>query len=347
MMSLDKFYGCLLGCAIGDSIGLPFEGLSSRRIKKLDVCPAEQCFMFGFGSGSDDIDHTIFIAQSLPASQNDGNTFARIFSSKLKTWLFSFPAGIGLATLKGIIRLWLGFTPQQSGVYSAGNAPAMRSAIIGVYYAEDQTRRNEFVKISTRITHTDPKAEYAARAVAEIAACLTAGQWIGRPSPSELKNILLNITDDKEWTDLAGKIYRGCLNKQPERFLESINCATAVSGYCYHTVPFAIVAWYRHFGDFRATIEECLKAGGDTDTTAAIAGALSGITVGEAGIPESWKKRYVDLAHGKEFIKNTAARLHKQDAELLSNKTWKLTAKGAVLTLFIILHLLRRFLPPY
>lgn len=42
------------------------------------------------------------------------------------------PAGIGLTTLKGIGKMWLGVKPTRSGVFSAGNGPAMRSSILGV-----------------------------------------------------------------------------------------------------------------------------------------------------------------------------------------------------------------------
>jgi len=50
----------------------------------------------------------------------------------------------------------------------------MRSALIGAYFADNELRRREFVAASTQMTHTDPRAETTALAVAEIAA------WIVR-----------------------------------------------------------------------------------------------------------------------------------------------------------------------
>ena len=49
-----------------------------------------------------------------------------------------------------------------------------------------------------------------------------------------------------------------------------------ITGYIYHTVPVAVYAWLRHYGDFRATVEAVLECGGDTDTVGAIAGAWLG-----------------------------------------------------------------------
>ena len=63
---------------------------------------------------------------------------------------------------------------------------------------------------------------------------------------------------------------------------------TGISGYINHTVPSVIYAWLRYYGDYRETVSNLIAAGGDTDTTAALAGALSGLTVGPSGIPQDW-----------------------------------------------------------
>ena len=49
------------------------------------------------------------------------------------------------------------------------NAPIIKDAIIGVCFGEDRERLKNLVRVSTRITHTDPKAEYGALAVAVAA----------------------------------------------------------------------------------------------------------------------------------------------------------------------------------
>ena len=87
----------------------------------------------------------------------------------MRVWLLGLPAGIGMATLKSILKLWL-FLPQRwQGTFSAGNAPAMRSALIGVFWGGEPELMRLHVRASTRLTHTDPKAEHAALAVAVAA----------------------------------------------------------------------------------------------------------------------------------------------------------------------------------
>jgi len=55
------------------------------------------------------------------------------------------------------------------------------------------------------------------------------------------------------------------------------------------SVPFAMAIFLRHPEDFRAGVLEAVNAGGDTDTTASMAGALIGASVGSDGIPLEWR----------------------------------------------------------
>ena len=70
-----------------------------------------------------------------------------------------------MATARACLKLWLGFPPKRSGVYSAGNGPAMRSALLGAYFYDDRAHIERFVTASTTLTHTDPRALTGALAV--------------------------------------------------------------------------------------------------------------------------------------------------------------------------------------
>jgi hypothetical protein len=50
-------------------------------------------------------------------------------SVRLRFWLLGLPAGIGLATGRGIFKLWCVYHPEQAGVFSAGNGPAIFSVV--------------------------------------------------------------------------------------------------------------------------------------------------------------------------------------------------------------------------
>jgi ADP-ribosylglycohydrolase len=163
----DVLAGVILGTAVGDALGLPREGLSAPRARALfGGPPLGHRFLFGHGMTSDDTEHTCMLPQALLRQPDDADRFARVLAWGLRGWLLGLPAGIGKATLKACLKLWLGFPPSRSGVWSAGNGPAMRSALLGVCLGDDPGRMSAFVHVATRITHTDPRAEHGAMLVA-------------------------------------------------------------------------------------------------------------------------------------------------------------------------------------
>lgn len=167
----NALVGSLLGTAVADALGLPMEGLSKTRQRKMFPEVKGYRFLFGKGMVSDDTEHTCLVAQSIIASGENARVFAEELSWRMRRWLLGLPAGVGFATLRAILKLFVGFPVEKSGVFSAGNGPAMRSPIIGVCFGESKARLKELVTISTRITHTDPKAAYGALAVALAAFC--------------------------------------------------------------------------------------------------------------------------------------------------------------------------------
>ena len=130
--------GCLLGTAVGDALGLACEGLSKDRQKRWFPSLDGYHLLLGKGLCSDDTEHTCMIAQSIIVSGGDEISFARDFAWRLRWWLAGLPAGIGLATLRSILKLWLFVPGRWRGVYSAGNGPAMRSALLGVCFADER-----------------------------------------------------------------------------------------------------------------------------------------------------------------------------------------------------------------
>jgi ADP-ribosylglycohydrolase len=163
-------HACLLGGALGDSIGLPFEGMGARRIAGLRKGRLAQSLVFGRGMVSDDTEHAVMTLLSMDAADGDVGRFARALAGRLRWWLAGLPAGIGLGTARSILKLWMGVSPQRSGSSSAGNGPLMRAAVIGVRFKGDAELRREFVDASTLVTHRDVRALEAGRLVAECAA---------------------------------------------------------------------------------------------------------------------------------------------------------------------------------
>jgi len=164
----QTIFGCLLGTAVGDAIGLPYEGLSACRARRIFGPPTRHRFLFGRGMVSDDTEHACMIAQSLIQAPGDVEAFARVLASKLKWWFVAIPAGVGMATVKSCTRLLLGWPPDRSGVMSAGNGPLMRAPMIGLSQQSPQSL-SEFTQVSSRITHRDQRAIHGAVGVALLA----------------------------------------------------------------------------------------------------------------------------------------------------------------------------------
>lgn len=270
----DSVTGAILGCAVGDAIGLPYEGVSKRRGVRLLGTPDRHRFVWGHGMVSDDTENTCMVAQALCASPTDADLFARDLGRQLRWWLAGVPAGIGLATLKATLKLWIGFSPSRSGVFSAGNGPAMRSPILGAAIDDIETLR-QFVRASTQLTHTDPKAFYGAFAVAMAAWCAKRGidtpleffrhyrSAIGTETSEEFDSLIIRVE-----TSLAA-------GDTTEVFAALLGCSQGVSGYVYRTIPVVLHFWLRHPRDFGQAVRTMIQCGGDTDTTAAIVGRSS------------------------------------------------------------------------
>lgn len=165
----NLFLGCLLGTALGDALGLPAEGLSPQRQKALFGRLTSLRLVLGRGLVSDDTAHALMTAQALVASGGDPERFGRALAWRLRWWFLSLPPGVGLATARACLKLLLGFSPTHSGIFSAGNGPAMRAPILGLFCAADQddTRLRALIRSSTHLTHTDPQAEAGALTLAE------------------------------------------------------------------------------------------------------------------------------------------------------------------------------------
>lgn len=273
----DRLEGVLLGTAVGDALGLPYEGLSRRRARKMfGGPPVRHRFLPGWGMISDDTEHACMTAQALIASRGDGARFSSSLAWRLRLWLLGLPAGTGRATLRSIVKLWLGFPPERSGVFSAGNGPAMRAAILGVCLAARPERLREFVRRSSRITHTNPRAEEGALAVAlAVRACASDGLE-GLDPFAFLNDLRSEVAGDE--LRLAIDLIEAALRKgeSAEQFAERLGLDRGVSGYVNHTVPVALYCWLRWPGDYRKAVEEVILLGGTPTRRPRSSGALSG-----------------------------------------------------------------------
>lgn len=346
--------GCVWGTAVGDALGLPCEGLSPRRIPALfGGTPDRHRLVFGRGMISDDTEHTFLIWDALMVSSGDGEAFTRRLASGLRRWLLALPAGVGLATLRAGLRLLVGVPASRSGVFSAGNGPAMRAAILGVACAwdENRDRLRDLVSRSSRLTHTDPQAEYGALAVAICAACFARGETApgtvlaatAESVPKSGAAILL------EWLERIGESVRAG---------ETTECFAArhfphgVSGYVNHSVPVALHAALSCPTDLRHAVRNVIACGGDTDTVAAITGGIVGSFVGTEAIPPDWRR---GIWEPTGILKQIEERSGDFACAWLAGISLRVSyslygtvlLRNAIFAGIVLAHGFRRLLPPY
>ena len=354
--------GCLLGTAVGDALGLAVEGLSRRRQQAMFPGLDRYHFLLGKGFCSDDTEHACMTANALISAsylqESFTGRFQRSLAWRLRFWLLGLPAGVGLATGRGIIKLWLGFSPDRSGVFSAGNGPAMRSPILGVCYGADRERLQQLVRISTRLTHTDPRAEQAAYAVA------LAAHYAAASLPFQAAVFLAELEQAfgeacKETSAaLAAAFASVAQGESTAGFADTIGCSDGVSGYALHTVPVCLHAWLSHRGDYRATVLSVIYCGGDADTTAAIAGGIVGAEVGREGIPQAWLDDLKEWPRTVDWIEQlgmaavcSARPAPTEGVRFLALHPslfvpW-LLVRNILFLMIVLLHGFRRLLPPY
>lgn len=288
-------------------------------------------FLFGRGMVSDDTEHACITALALARAKADDDLFARLIASGLRRWLATIPAGAGLATLKSTLKLWVGVSPRRSGVPSAGNGPAMRAAIIGTAESEP-ARMRSLCEISSRITHTDPRAIDGAYLVALAAS--------GQDFFKEARQVK---TDCWRLDEIEASLKSG---KHPSEFAKEVGLEKGVTGFIAHTVPAAIYCSMWAGSDFKMAIQSAAGLGGDSDTVCAIVGGIVGAKVGFSALPQEWVGGLWEWPRSVSWMRRLADTLASGSPP---PRTFWLAyvARSPLFIGSVLTHGFRRLLPPY
>ncbi|MBX7254878.1 MAG: ADP-ribosylglycohydrolase family protein [Candidatus Hydrogenedentes bacterium] len=334
----------MLGTAVGDALGLPMEGLSPKRARRIFGEVTGHRLLPGKGLVSDDTEHTCMVAQALVASAREPERFQRELARRIKHWFWMLPAGVGLATLRACLKLSIGTPPSRSGVFSAGNGPAMRSALLGLV-ARDYDHLVALVDASTQITHRDPRANHAAFAVA-LAARLSAShvQVRGEEYVALLREVLAG--DSNEFIDAVARAAEAT-PMTTDSFAIGMGLEKGVTGYALHTVPVCLHAWFRNPSDYRQAVGDVIACGGDSDTTGAILGAIVGAAVGVDGIPVDWVRGIADWPRTVGWMNLLAEALASERTIPPELSPVAVLLRNAIFLAIVLTHGVRRLLPPY
>lgn len=271
----------LLGGAIADALGVPFESKPADNPLLLSWDQksflGSQYHKLEPGQYSDDSQMSQMVAESLV--DNSGFN-PEDLAKRYVDWIESGRArGYGKTTLLAINNLKSGIPWTDSGVpESYGNGTAMRAAPFGVFFRNDLRSLIEIVKMDSGITHKSNEAEAGALAIA------LAAYYISNEDTDQLvKRICESLPDSIVKNKLKVVPLRVKSAVKPLIMLDIIGTKADVR----QTVP-AVFYCYLKFEKFSEAITYAIRAGFDTDTTAAIVGALIGARDGVRGMPREW-----------------------------------------------------------
>jgi poly(ADP-ribose) glycohydrolase ARH3 len=299
----ERFAGCLLGLAVGDAVGAPYEGLTH----------ADIFFMFGSPetlvknpSGdtlcyTDDTEMMISVAETLAdCGRIDEERLCRAFVEN-----YHPDRGYGRGARKVLRAMakgkdWKKIAETNFPGGSFGNGAAMRVAPVGLVFADSPDELWEQARLSALPTHTHPLGIEGAQLLALATA------WALKATTFDRKELYRELlaratTEEFRWhLEVAAKL-------KPGDSLAGLGSTL----HAHRSVVTAIACFVATPGDFEMAIARAIGLGDDTDTVAAMAGSLVGAFAGVGAIPAELLAKFEDgPAKGRTHIAELARQLH-------------------------------------
>ncbi len=262
-LSLERAQGVLLGQIAGDSLGSLVEFKDETTIAKLYPEGPQELRDGGVwhtfaGQPTDDSEMALILARQLT---DDGEYREHKVSLRYVDWLYSDPFDIGRTTadaLRGTLNS-----------ESQANGSLMRCSPLGVAFSPEQL--TTIAPTDSALTHPHPLCGEC---------CRTFTQAISRGVQGESVEEALG----KAFQEAAPEVRKFLTEAQagpPGEFIHQMGW-----------IKIAFVNAFAHL--YRKTalkdaVVETVRRGGDTDTNAAIVGALLGAFQGLSAIPDQWR----------------------------------------------------------
>jgi len=282
MDAVEQCKGALLGLAVGNVLGLAWEGKSKREVAAQEplAIPRQERRRLP----DDDTAMTLVLARHLAAHPRGIQPEALL--AEYAEWLRTNGKGAGGLT-RAVLRLALSGHPGAARLIwlerggrkgmVMGNGSVMRCAPLAVRYRADLDRAIDQAQIDASLTHWDERCRQASAA----GVILLAGHLNGQADAVARAAALLEErgADPEVLEALKGADVGPDF---PERFkLDGHGAGSAL-------VALRAMRWASsHAPDFAESLMRLLRAGGDTDTNGAVAGAVLGARFPD-GMPEEW-----------------------------------------------------------
>ncbi len=296
----DRILGCLIGGALGDAWGSPYEGASPPLA--VDDWPT--------GSPTDDTELTLATCEAIVSA--DGADPAAIAERMRARFRAGAVVGVGASTLKALRDLDCGAHWALAGARgerTAGNGAAMRIAPLAFVLDPDSRAGRQRIRDVARITHHHDEAYAGALAVVLAIRLAASG------SSASAASLVARVADqlpDCAVRDRLALLATLAADASPL----AVAARFGASGHVVDSVPLALFAAQAlACSSFEAVIRDTIRAGGDTDTIAAITGQIAGAACGFDRLPKTALKRVRGLESLLERLEPFARRYDRSRLE--------------------------------
>lgn len=295
----DRAAGVLLASAAGDALGAGYEFDSAPL-----PAPEEAPRMIGGGLGgfapgewTDDTAQAVAIAE-VAATGADLRTEATLdrVAQRFADWYAANPPDVGIQT-RAVLEA-AGRHPSAATMRaaadavhartgrSAGNGSLMRTGPVALAHLDDPAALVTAAYAVSALTHHDPLAGEAAGAW-----CLLVRHAVLEGTLDGARSELRHLPDEarRRWSAMLDEA-----EAQPPRTFTSNSWAGGALQAAWSSVVHTPVPGDRPADHLQHALGTAIRIGGDTDTVAAIAGALLGARWGAAAVPDAWTR----LLHG-------------------------------------------------
>lgn len=324
----DRLTGVLMGCAVGDALGMPVEGIDNaftlRAIHRLGGIRhflAPQAHVLKSlrrlrpGCWTDETQLTLAITRSIiECGTLDYDDIAEAHVHAFETLELR---GWDATTKQACRRLAQGTDRTRSGnIGGSGNAVAAKIAPIAAWsFLRGETREQllEHCLHVGAMTHHDPRAITAAYLVALLVRDALAGPKRWNPTFERY----MELVEEARWAEerLVTRIgvsddpisqhldeMSDALDSDERELAELCNGATSYANY---SVTFCIALLCSRSWEFESGVLAAVNGGGDTDTNGAIVGAVLGAAFGARKTPKS----FIEKLEEAEMIRELGAKL--------------------------------------
>ncbi|MFW6110564.1 MAG: ADP-ribosylglycohydrolase family protein [Thermoproteota archaeon] len=296
-MLKSKFVGCMMGSAIGDALGSSFEGFSPG---DLDLKDAKF-----EGRWTDDTHMMIGVAESLV--KNGGFDARHMLSTFIENWETNPWRGYGPGPPKVFRMVKSGIPWKEApkrlygGMGSFGNGAAMRVAPVGLLYYNQTENLRQIAQKSAEITHTHELGIEGA-ALQAYAIALAIKTKTGNINPQDFLGKLISFSRNGTYIEKLERA-KTLLNKEDK---ESVLRELGNGVEAFNSVPTAIFCFAKNLQSYAQTVLYALRLGGDTDTIAAMSGAIAGAYHGTEDLRKNWRSNL----EKNDYITNLALKLY-------------------------------------